>query len=269
MASSLALVFFFKKTFFKISFPLVLWEFCVKYFDHIRPSSNFCQTFSLFLPLLPNFVDLTGPHHKKKKQLSPFLSNHVPIAPELRLRLLVNLPFLCCDFVWLEIVLLLLFWGHMHSHIAVSGEHNHPLSSALAILPLLLQWFQSLGRRRKGLIQMPHLGLRVPVSYSLYLDQLGVSVNHHLLKTETSLMRVLRCHHCGYNNDKSLGDGLLLCPFTWIVVGSPPEPMICWHSFANTSRCLPSRWLQTNQPDNDDQPSSWPHDPRYKFMKSQ
>lgn len=50
------------------------------------------------------------------------------------------------------------------------------------------------------------------ISSSLYVDELGVHINHHLLQKEASLMRIKRC------TNTSLGDGLISCPSSRIIL---------------------------------------------------
>lgn len=115
-----------------------------------------------------------------------------PLAPQLRVGLHASFPSPCWDFIWLELVQVLcvlsqLLWVHMCNclpwYIRKTLFHcGHPLSLALTVFLLTLaQLPLSLGRRGWD-TDVPFRVKHSEVFYSLYLDQLWVSVNHHNCK---------------------------------------------------------------------------------------
>lgn len=95
---------------------------------------------------------------------------------------------------------------------------------------------------------MSPLGLSILKSHivSLWLV-VGLCVNHHVPQLEAPLMRAERCISLWYD-DTSLGVGLILCPFSRRIGGSPLGALTCvvtgsWTS--NGARCEFLLWSST------------------------
>lgn len=131
----------------------------------------------------------------KKTDTSSPGSYQFLIASQLGLRLHANFPSPCWNMVWLELAL----WLHMCSGPAVSRGHCFLIVIYCFCLlqyfhPSLLKWSLSLGRRKFSKY-VQFRGEHSAVSYSLYLEQLWVSILIYLiyfLQKEASLMKFER-----------------------------------------------------------------------------
>lgn len=205
---------------------------------------------SIFIPLPPNLGWPARVTPLKKTQTLPLAPAIMTNSSSSKAGHLVYLPFPCCWFVWLALLqftcpLAPLSTSHAQLHCCVWRTLfccSQPWPLALAIFLLLLRWSPSLGWRGEG----------CDTDASLRAENLSLSFSalRSLLITAYHEQRLLWWELrdeliYGYNHGKSLGVGSILCQFSWIiVVGSPPEPMTCWHTFSDISRCLSSRWLR-------------------------